>query len=102
MAKHTYFEYEELKWQRYRSFSAGGDGPADVRWPEHALGPERRISERREAYRAKFSAGADGDGDQYAAELDEATWRKLKVGKRCRLKVSALTDEVKQVTPRLG
>jgi hypothetical protein len=96
MEKHTYFEYEELQWHKYRSFSAQGDGPADVRWPEYTPGPDQRISERREAYRAKFS----GDGeDEYAAELDEATWQTLKVGQRCRLKVGALSGEVKQVIP---
>ncbi len=55
MEKHTYFEYEEFRWHKYRSFSAQGDGPADVHWPEYVLGPDQRISERREAYRAKFS-----------------------------------------------
>jgi hypothetical protein len=98
MEKHTYFE-----WHKYRTFSAQGDGPADVRWPECALGPDQRISERREAYRAKFSpSGEDGedDEDEYAAELDEETWRTLKVGLRCRLKVGALSGDVKQVIPR--
>jgi hypothetical protein len=38
------------------------------------------------------------DGDEYLTELDEATWRKLRVGCRCRLKTGALGDEVKQVT----
>jgi hypothetical protein len=33
------------------------------------------------------------------AELDEATWRRLRIGRRCRLKISGLGDEVKQVTP---
>ena len=100
MEKHTYFEYEEFRWHKYRSFSAEGDGPGDVRWPEYTLGPDQRISERREAYRAKFSpSGADGD-DEYAAELDEETWRTLKVGLRCRLKVGALSGDVKQVIPR--
>jgi len=102
MAKHVYFEYEELRWHRYRSFSAKGDSPADVRWPEYALGPDQRISERREAYRAKFSAGADGGEDEHVTELDEATWRTLEVGIRCRLTVGAFSDEVKQVTPVLG
>lgn len=46
--------------------------------------------------RAKFSAGADG----YTAELDEATWRKLRIGRRCRLTVGAFSDEVKEVVPR--
>ena len=71
MAEHTYFEYEEFEWHRYRSFSAKGDTPADVRWPECTLEPDQRISERRETYHAKFSAN-DGD-DEYATELDEAT-----------------------------
>jgi hypothetical protein len=99
MEKHTYFEYEEFGWHKYRSFSAQGDGPADVRWPERALGPDQRISERRAAYRAKFSAGGEDSEDEYAAELDEATWQTLKVGMRCRLKVGALSGEVKQVIP---
>ena len=99
MEKHTYFEYEEFEWHKYRSFSAQGDDPADVRWPEYSLGPDQRVSERREAYRAKFSVGGgDGEGE-YAAELDEATWRTLKAGLRCRLKVGALSGEVKQVIP---
>jgi hypothetical protein len=101
MAKHTYFEYEELEWRRYRSFSAEGDGPADVRWPEYALGPDQRESERRETYRAAFAAGADG-GDEYVTELDEATWRTLEAGLRCRLTVGAFSSEVKRVTPVLG
>ena len=100
MDKHTYFEFEEFRWHKYRSFSAQGDGPADVRWPEYTLGPDQRISERREAYRAKFSvAGEDSEEDEYTAELDETTWRTLKVGLRCRLKVGALSGEVKQVIP---
>ncbi|HEV3381695.1 MAG TPA: hypothetical protein VG142_12025 [Trebonia sp.] len=56
MAKHTYFEYEEFVWHMYRAFSARGEGPADVRWPECTLEPDQRISERREIYHAKFSA----------------------------------------------
>jgi hypothetical protein len=40
----------------YRAFSARGEGPADVRWPECTLEPDQRISERREIYHAKFSA----------------------------------------------
>ena len=100
MEKHTYFEYEEFGWHKYRTFSAQGDGPADVRWPECALGPDQRISERREAYRAKFSVGGGDSEDEYAAELDEETWRTLKVGLRCRLKVGALSGDVKQVIPR--
>lgn len=100
MTDHTSFEYEEFGWHKYRTFSAKGDGPADVHWPEHALEPDQRVTERREAYRAKFSAGAGGGADGYAAELDEATWRKLRIGRRCRLTVGAFTNEVKQVTPR--
>jgi hypothetical protein len=50
MTKHTYFEYEEFEWHKYRSFSAKGDGTADVRWPEYTLEPDQRISERRETY----------------------------------------------------
>jgi hypothetical protein len=94
------FEYEELEWHRYRSFSADGDSTADVRWPEHALEPGQRISERRETYHAKFSANADGD--EHLTELDEATWRTLKVGLKCRLKMGSFSDEVKQVTPLRG
>ena len=99
MDKHTYFEYEEFGWHKYRSFSAQGDSLADVRWPEYDLGPDQRVSERREAYRAKFSAGGEDSEDEYAAELDEATWWSLKAGLRCRLKVSTLSGEVKQVIP---
>ena len=99
MDKHTYFEYEEFRWSKYRSFSAQGDGPADVHWPEYALGADQRVSERRAAYRAKFSVGGEDSEDEYTAELDEATWQTLKVGLRCRLKVGALSGEVKQVIP---
>jgi len=98
MTKHTYFEYEEFEWHKYRSFSAKGDSTADVHWPEHALEPDQRISERRETYHAKFSVNADDGEREYVTELDEATWRTLKVGLKCRLKVSAFSDEVKQVT----
>ena len=85
----SWFEYEKLCWHKDRSFSAKGDDPAGVRWAESALGPDQRISERREAYRAKFSAGgADCEGED-AAELDEATWRTLQVGLRCRLGIGA-------------
>jgi hypothetical protein len=98
MAKHTNFEYEEFEWHRYRSFSATGDTPADVRWPEFALEPDQRISERRETHHAKFSVDADGAEDEFTTELDEATWRTLEVSLRCRLKVGALGDDVKQVT----
>ncbi len=97
MANHTYFEYEEFEWRRYRSFSASGDSPADVHWPEHALEPDQRISERRETYRAKFSVAADES--DLVTELDEPTWRTLKLGRRYRLKVGAFSDEVKQVSP---
>ena len=96
LAKHTYFEYEELTWRKYRSFRVNGDTSDDVRWPEPDLAPGQRVSERREAYRAKFAVGAE----EYRAELDEATWRKLRVGQRCRLELSALTDEVKKVDTR--
>lgn len=102
METHTYFEYEELRWHKYRSFSAQGEGPADVHWPEYALGPDQRISERREWYRAKFSVDGEDSEDRedgYAAELDETTWQTLKVGLRCRLKVGALSGEVKRVIP---
>jgi hypothetical protein len=98
LAKHTLFQYEEFEWRKFRTFSAKGDGPADVRWPEHTLEAEQRISERRETYHATFSVKG-GDGDEYPTELDEATWSKLRVGRRCRLKIGALGDEVKQVTP---
>jgi hypothetical protein len=98
MTNHTYFEYEEFEWHRYRSFSATGDSPADVRWPEHALEPDQRISERRETYHAKFSVDAGGGEDEYLTELDEATWRTLETGQRCRLTLGVLSDEVKQVT----
>jgi hypothetical protein len=99
MADHTHFEYEEFEWHKYRTFSAKGDTSADVHWPECTLEPDQRISERRETYHATFSADADADADEYLTELDEATWRTLKVGKRYRLKVGLLTDEVQQVSP---
>jgi hypothetical protein len=101
MAKHTYFEYEEFEWRKHRSFSAKGDSPADVRWPEYTLEPDQRISERRETYHAKFSVDADGGEDEHLTELDEATWRTLEVGLRYRLKMGAFSDEVKQVIPVL-
>jgi hypothetical protein len=41
MTKHTYFEYEEFEWRKHRSFSAKGDSPADVRWPEYTLEPDQ-------------------------------------------------------------
>jgi hypothetical protein len=102
MADHTYFEYEEFEWRKYRSFTAKGDGTADVSWPDVTLEPDQRISERREAYHARFSARADGGEREYAAELDQATWRSLRIGRKCRLKVGALSDEVKQVTRQLS
>jgi hypothetical protein len=98
LAKHTLFEYEEFEWHKFRTFSAKGDGPADVAWPEHALEADQRISERRETYHATFAVKGD-DGDEYLTELDYETWRKLRVGRRCRLKIGALGDGVKQVTP---
>lgn len=103
VSQHTHFEYEELHWHMYRSFTAKGDGPADLRWPEYTLQPDQRISARRESYRATFSADGGGShgghgGGEFTAELDEATWRTLKVSRRYRLKVSAFNDEVKQVT----
>lgn len=103
-AEHTYFEYEELEWHRYRSFSATGSGPVGVEWPDHPLDASQRISERRETYRATFCAEAeDGEGseDEYVTKLDEVTWRALTVGLRCRLTLSALGD-VKHVTPVTG
>jgi hypothetical protein len=99
MAEHTYFEYEEFEWRKYRSYSAKGDTPADVHWPEYTLEPDQRISERRETYHVKFSVNADSDADEYLTELDEATWRPLKMGKRYRLTVGLLSDEVKQISP---
>jgi hypothetical protein len=98
LVQHTYFEYEERVWRK-RSFSARGDDPADVRWPEYTLGPGQRIGEQRETYRAKFTVPADGGEDEYVTELDPAVWRTLKIGKRYRLKVGALGGEIKQVTP---
>jgi len=98
LAKHTIFEYEEFEWRKFRTFSAKGDGPADVAWPEHDLEADQRITERRETYHATFSVKGD-DGDEYLAELDQATWRKLRIGRRCRLKIGAFGDEVKQVIP---
>jgi hypothetical protein len=98
MTKHTSFEYEEFVWGGHRTFSASGDGTADVHWPEHALEDGQRVSERREAYRATCSAGAD----EYLAELDEATWRRLRTGMRYRLRISTLSGEIKQVSPLRG
>lgn len=99
MAKHTYFEYEEFECLGHRSLRAEGDSPADVRWPESTFGPDRqRVIERQETYRATFTARTDSGKHGYAAELDETTWRTLKVGLKCRLKVSAFSGEVKRVT----
>jgi hypothetical protein len=98
LAEHTVFEYEEFEWRKLRSFSAKGDGPADVHWPEHPLEADQRITERRETYHATFAVNGS-DGDEYLTELDEATWRRLRIGRRCRLKIGTLGDEVKQVTP---
>jgi hypothetical protein len=98
LANHTSFEYEEFVWGGHRTYTASGDGPADVRWPEHALEDTQRVSERREAYRATFSAGAD----EYLTELDEVTFRRLRIGGRYRLKISTLSGEVKQVDPLRG
>jgi hypothetical protein len=98
LAKHMSFEYEEFEWSGHRTFSASGDGTADVRWPEHALEDGQRVSERREVYRATFSAGED----EYLTELDWATWRRLRAGMRYRLKVSTLSGEIKQVAPLRG
>lgn len=92
------YEYEELSWHKYRSFHASGDSTADVRWPEYTLGPDQRVSERRETYRAKFSVDTDGEAE-YRTELDQATWRTLKLGLRCRLKVGAHSREVEHVAP---
>jgi hypothetical protein len=112
LTTNTYYEYEELRWRRLRSFSAKGDGPEDVRWPEYTLEPEQRISEQRATYHATFSvagaaspssAGDPGSGAaEYTAELDEATWRALEAGRQCRLTVGAFSDEVKRVTPLPG
>ena len=101
LSEHTHFEYEEFEWRKYRTFSAKGDSPADLHWPEYTLEPDQRISERRETYHAKFNANANAnaDADEYLTELDEATWRTLKIGKRYRLTLGLLSDEVKQVSP---
>jgi hypothetical protein len=56
-----------------------------------------RVSERRETYQATFAVKG-GDRDEYLTGLDQATWRKLRVGRRCRLKIGAFGGEVKQVT----
>ena len=103
LSEHTHFEYEEFEWRKYRTFSAKGDSPADLHWPEYTLEPDQRISERRETYHAKFNANANAnanaDANEYLTELDEATWRTLKIGKRYRLTLGLLSDEVKQVSP---
>lgn len=97
LAEHTYFEYEERVWRKHRSLTAKGDSPADLHWPEYELGPDQRIAERRESYRATFAAK---DGDEFTADLDEQTWRSLKrVGRLVRLKVGGLSQEVKHVEP---
>jgi len=101
IADHTYFEYEEFGWHKYRSFSARGEGTADVCWPEYTLQADQRTSEQRETYHARFSIGGDDGADDYMADLDEASWLALEVGLRCRLKVGALSREVEQVTPVL-
>ena len=98
LAKHTIFEYEEFEWRKFRTFSAKGDGPADVHWPEHTLEADQRITERRETYHATFAVKGGGDGDEYVTELDQGP------GDGCRwaagaLKIGGLGDEVKQVTP---
>jgi hypothetical protein len=98
LAKHTIFEYEEFEWRKFRTFSAKGDGPSGVAWPEHTLEADQRITERRETYHATFTVKG-GDGDEYLTELDQATWRRLRIGRRCRLKIGAFDGEVKQVTP---
>jgi hypothetical protein len=97
-SKHTIFEYEEFEWRKYRTFSAKGEGTADVAWPGPALEADQRITERRESYQATFAVKGS-DEDEYVTELDEATWRRLRVGRRCRLKIGAFGDEVKEVTP---
>jgi len=98
LTKHTYYEYEEFEWHKYRSFTAKGDSPADVHWPEYALEADQRISDQRQAYHVRFSAAADGRGTKYTTDLDEATWRTLRMGLKCRLKVGSFSDEVKDVT----
>ena len=59
---------------------------------------DQRVSGRREAYRATFASGP-GDDDAFTAEVDEATFRTLAVGRRCRLKRGALAGDGRQVTP---
>ena len=99
MDKHTYSSTRSSGGASTGRSVPKGTSPADVRWPEHTLGPDQRVSERREAYRAKFSACGEDSEDEYAVELDEATWQTLKVGQRCRLKVGTLSGEVKQGDP---
>jgi hypothetical protein len=96
VSEHTRFEYEEFNWHKYRSFTVQGDGPADLHWPDYTLAPNQRISKRRESYRATFSVGADGD--EFTIELDESTWRTLKVSRKCRLTVGAFSGQIKKVT----
>jgi len=98
LAKHTIFEYEEFEWRKFRTFSANGDGPADVHWPEHALEDDQRITERRETYHARFEVKGGGE-DDYPIDLDYETWKRLRVGCRCRLKISGLTGEIREITP---
>jgi hypothetical protein len=98
MANHTSFEYEEFEWLKYRSFSAKGDSKAGVHWPEYTLETDQRVSEQRQVYHATFSVTADDGEDEYTTELDEATWRTLRVGLKCRLKVGSFSDDVKHVT----
>jgi hypothetical protein len=97
LSRHTHFEYEELNWHKDRLFTAKGDSPDDLCWPEYTLEPNQQVCERREHYQATFSA--DADGRESTTEFDEATWRTLKVGRKYRLEVGAFSDEVKQVTP---
>jgi len=99
MTKHTSFEYEEFEWHKYRSFSAKGTSKADVHWPEYTLEADQRVSEQRQAYHATFSVAAGGgEAEEYTTEVDDATWRTLRVGLKCRLKVGSFSDDVKQVT----
>jgi hypothetical protein len=95
--KRTHFTYEEFVWHRYPC-TVAGYGTAGVRWPRYILGPDQRVGGRAESYYAKFSVGGDGDEVEYVTELDKATWQTLEVGMRCRLKLGASGDEVKQVT----
>ena len=97
LGKHTYYEYQELVWRKHRSLSAKGDSPAGLHWPEYTLGPDQRVAERRQSYRATFAV--KGTQDELTTELDEQTWRSLKrVGRLARLRVN-LNHEVKHVEP---